>query len=371
MTETTPLRCAVLSAVKHDYVARGVASHPQFELVVVADDPGVPEWVHERNQLLADEFRIPYLRDVHRALTEFNVQVAIVSSEAERHCDLSIRAATAGMHIVQDKPVSTRRGEVDRLVAAVEDNHVQFLLWNRNFTPAILQARDQIASGAVGLVESIHMDFYFAKDSGPPKGTRQAGYPPINWLAHQIAAHIDGSDGALGTQPIGELTNEGIYPLACIRMLTGQSVQRVFACAASHFHQVNVDNDVEDLASMTLELDGGIIGSVTIGRIGSASLQTGGEIRLRISGSEGALIIDESLPVVGVYYRHQPTKEPRLRRIASENDFLQAEGLLQSIRSGQPTVLDVLASREIFLTIEAAIQSGRSGLPVDVANPAT
>ena len=102
-------RCAVLSAVKHDYVARGMASHPRFELVVVADDPHVPDWAHERNQQFADAFRIPYVRDVERALREFDVQVAIVSPEAERHCDLSIRAARAGKHVVQDKPLATRR----------------------------------------------------------------------------------------------------------------------------------------------------------------------------------------------------------------------------------------------------------------------
>ena len=35
-TETADkFRCAVLSVVKHDYVSRGVASHPRFELVVV------------------------------------------------------------------------------------------------------------------------------------------------------------------------------------------------------------------------------------------------------------------------------------------------------------------------------------------------
>jgi hypothetical protein len=60
---TTPFRCAVLSAVKHDYVARGVASHPRFQLVVVADDPRIPDWAHERNQQFADEHGIPYLRE--------------------------------------------------------------------------------------------------------------------------------------------------------------------------------------------------------------------------------------------------------------------------------------------------------------------
>ena len=88
--------CAVLSAVKHDYVARGMASHPRFELAVVADDPQVPAWAHERNQQFADANRIPYVRDVERALREFNIDVAIVSPESARHCDLSIRAALVG-----------------------------------------------------------------------------------------------------------------------------------------------------------------------------------------------------------------------------------------------------------------------------------
>src|SRR6185295_17993330 len=179
-------RCAVLSAIKHDYVARGVASHPRFELAVVADDANAPQWAHERNQQLADAFHIPYVRDVEQALREFNVQVAIVSPEAERHCGLSIRAANARVHVVQDKPLAVSRLQADELVAAIEKIGVRFLMWNRNFIPAVLDAQRQIQSGVIGQPYAIHADFYFAKDAGPPKGTRQIGYPPINWLAHQI-----------------------------------------------------------------------------------------------------------------------------------------------------------------------------------------
>src|SRR5437016_3716486 len=136
-------RCAVLGAVKHDYVARGVASHPRFEIAVVADDPHVPAWAHERNQQLADEYQVAYVRDVERALRDHDVQVAIVSSEAERHCDLSVRAALAGKHVVQDKPLATKRSEAERLVEAVERSRVKFLMWNRNFLPAVLHAREQ------------------------------------------------------------------------------------------------------------------------------------------------------------------------------------------------------------------------------------
>src|SRR5438067_1642638 len=149
MASPRTYRCAVLSALKHDYVARGMASHPRFDLVVVADDPDVPDWAHERNQQLADAFRIPYVRDVERALRDFDVQVVIVSPEGERHCDLSVRAALAGKHVVQDKPLATRRGDADRLVEAVGRSGVKFLLWNRNFIPAVLHARELITAGAI------------------------------------------------------------------------------------------------------------------------------------------------------------------------------------------------------------------------------
>lgn len=363
---TRPLRCAVLSAVKHDYVARGMASHPRFELAVVADDPDVPDWAHERNQEFADAFRIPYVRDVDRALREFDVQVAIVSPEAERHCGLSIRAARAGKHIVQDKPLATRREDADRLVEAVERAGVRFLMWNRNFLPAVLQAREQVAAGAIGRPLAVHADFYFAKDAGPPRGSRRPGYPPIDWQAHQIAAHVDGADGGLGRSAMGELEVEGIYPLGYIRLLTGADVRRVFARSAAFFHQAHVDNNVEDLASVTLEMDGGLVGSMAVGRIGLASHPSGGEIKLHVLGTAGALVVAEARPEVGVHYKGQPPKEARQRRVANENDFLLADDFARAIDTGGPTVLDARGSRAIFATVAAALESCRTGEVVDV-----
>jgi predicted dehydrogenase len=366
VTKPRQFRCAVLSAVKHDYVARGMASHARFDLVVVADDAGVPAWAHERNQQFADSHGIPYVRDVERALTEFDVQVAIVSPEAERHCDLTIRAALAGKHVVQDKPLATRRGDADRLVEAVERGRVKFLMWNRNFLPAVLHARRQIAAGVIGKPYAIHIDFYFAKDAGPPKASRQPGYPPADWQAHLIAAHIDGSDGGLGREPMGELAVEGIYPLGYARMLTGTEVRRVFARSAACFHQLHADNGVEDLATVTLEMDGGLLGSMAVGRIGAASHPSGGEIKLHVLGSAGALVVSEARPEVGIYYRGQPPKEPRQQRVASENDLLLAEDFARAIDEDGETILDARAARAIFSTVEAALESCRTGQPVEV-----
>lgn len=362
-------RCAVLGAVKHDYLARGMVSHPRFEMVVVADDYDIPEWAHERNQQLADEYDVPYLRDVDRALCEFGAQVALVSPEAERHCDLSIRAAQAGLHVVQDKPIATRHEDVERLVEAIERAGVRFLLWNRNFLPAVLQAREQVAAGLLGKIQGVHADFYFAKDAGVPRGGRSPGYPPVDWYAHQIAAHVDGSDGGLGRSPMGELAVEGIYPLGYIHLLTGARVERVFARSVSLFHQAHFDNQVEDLASVTLELAGGLFGTITVGRIGAASHPSGGDIKLRLIGSAGCLVVSESRPEVGIYYRGQPSKEARQRRVANDNDFLLAEDFAQAIDTGRETILGVRAGQAIYATVAAALESCRTGAVVPVLDP--
>ena len=334
-------RFAALSAVKHGYVPMGVAAHPRFTPVVVADDADQGDWVHERNQLLADELGVPYVKDVEKAIAEYDVQVAVISSQAERHCDLSVRAADAGLHIIQDKPMSTAVSECDRVIEAVERNYVKFMMWNRNFMPALLQARDAVRSGAVGVPHAIHVDFYFASDAGPHKGSAKPGDAPIDWL-------------------------EGIYPLAYIQMLLGADVQRVFARTASHFHQVNVDNNVEDLASVTLEMEHGILGSLAIGRIGKASHPDGGLIKIWVMGSEGALAINESKPEAGVYYRGQPAGEARNQRVAGEGDYLLVDDFANAIDTDGDTILDARAGRAISATVEAALESGRTGSPVTV-----
>jgi predicted dehydrogenase len=223
-----------------------------------------------------------------------------------------------------------------------------------------------MVAGAVGRPLAVHVDFYFAKDAGPRRGSRLPGDPPINWLAHKLAAHADGADGGLGIEPLGEMAVEGIYPLGYIQMLTGAAVWRVFARSAAFFHQVHVDNGVEDLVSVTLELEGGMVGSLAVGRIGLASHPSGGEIKIHIVGTAGALVVNESRPVIGVYYRNQPANEPRQPRVANDYEFLLAEDFARAIDTGGETIMNAQASRAIFATVEAALESCRTGQPVDV-----
>ncbi len=359
-------RALVLSVVKHGYLPNAVAAHPRFELVAVADDADRPDWTHERNQLYADQHGISYLRDVESSLKDIDCEVVVVSSEAERHCDLAMRAALAGKHIVVDKPLSPKLAECDALVAAVKENGVTCLVWNRNFLPALVEARRALESGAIGDLQAIHCDFYFSKDAGPRKGSRGPGDPPLDWVERQMDAHADGSDGGVGVQPLGELQIEGIYPLAYIRMLVNSRVQRVFAATATHFHQANVDNEVDDLATVSLEMESGCVGSLCIGRIGAASHPDIGEIKLHLLGSEGSLVISEARPEVAVYRRNQPPAEFKHRRVADENNFLLMENFAAALDHGSETMLDANGARDIAAVVQASLQSARSGTPINV-----
>ena len=323
--------------------------------------------VHQRNEEFAREHGIPYEPDVAKAIAEHNVQVAVVSSQVERHCDLSVRAAEAGLHVVQGKPMSNAISECDRVVEAVERNNVRVLMWNRNLLPAIIQAKEVIDRGDIGEPYAIHVDFYFAKDAGPPKGSRRPEDLPLDWLESLKAAHVTGANGGIGNEPMGELSIEGCYPLAYITMLCNAEVRRVFARTTAHFHQLCVDNNVEDLASITLEFEGDLVGSFAIGRIGNASHPDIGEIKLHVLGSKGALVISEARPEVTIYYRDQPASEFKSQRLlASDNDYLLADDFVRAIETNTPAILDARSSRNITAIVVAAIESGRSGKVVEV-----
>ena len=306
------------------------------------------------------------------ALPEF-IGFARLPPSADGACDdgvvgVPVRATDAGLHVIADKPMSTRLSECDRLVEAVQRNKVKFLLWNRNFLPAVIQAKEAVQSGVIGELHAIHVDFYFSKDAGPPKGTRQHGDPPINWLERQLEAHADGSDGGVGIEAMGELQIEGIYPLGYIRMLTDANVRRVFARTATHFHQVNVDNHVDDLATVSLELDNGIVGSLCIGRIGAASHPDIGEIKIHAIGSKGGIVISEARPEVSIHYRDQPPLEFKNERVANENDFLLMDDFARALDTGCEPILNARGGRDIAATVFAAVESGKTGQPVEVTH---
>ena len=343
-----------LGGARHCYFARTAAGgHPRFRLVAVADAPSAPEWSLARARARAAELRVPFVDDVERAISRFRPQAACVSPATSRHAELTEVACAAGLHVIQDKPMADTLEDCTRIVRAVRRAGTRFLLWNRNGAPAIRQARDLLERGALGTLRAIHVDFYFAKDAGPRIGEGCPAPPDPSW------------------EPLGELSVEGIYPLAYLAHLVRSPVATVFARATSHFHQRHRDHGIEDLASLSLRLDDGVLASISLGRIGRASL---GEIALRLIGSGGSAVIAEPRPEVAVYHRGAAPSAFRHRRVDEDAGFL-LDDLAHAIDTGGRTVCDEVDGWRIAATVHAALASARSGRvePVpdiaDVTNP--
>ncbi len=343
-----------LGGARHCYFARTAAGgHPRFRLVAVADAPSAPEWSLARARARAAELRVPFVDDVERAISRFRPQAACVSPATSRHAELTEVACAAGLHVIQDKPMADTLEDCTRIVRAVRRAGTRFLLWNRNGAPAIRQARDLLERGALGTLRAIHVDFYFAKDAGPRIGEGCPAPPDPSW------------------EPLGELSVEGIYPLAYLAHLVRSPVATVFARATSHFHQRHRDHGIEDLASLSLRLDDGVLASISLGRIGRASL---GEIALRLIGSDGSAVIAEPRPEVAVYHRGAAPSAFRHRRVDEDAGFL-LDDLAHAIDTGGRTVCDEVDGWRIAATVHAALASARSGRvePVpdiaDVTNP--
>ena len=118
------------------------------------------------------------------------------------------------------------------------------------------------------------------------------------------------------------------------------------------------------------EIEGGIIGSLCIGRIGADSHPDIGEIKLHLIGSDGAAVISEPRPEVSIHYKGQPTHEFRNRRIANENDYLLAENFALVIDGEEDPVLDCLQARNVCAVVIAALESANTGRAIEVMNRA-
>ena len=178
MSSPERYRVLALSAAKHDYVPLAFKDHPRFQVTGVSDEPSAAGWVHECNERLAADLGVPYEPGIDAAIARHRPHVAVVSSEAARHARLSVRAAQAGLHVVQDKPMAPTVADCDAIVEAVERAGVRFLLWNRNTQPAIAGGASVRPRRRDWRAASHPRRLLFLQGRRRPAGLRRAGGNP-------------------------------------------------------------------------------------------------------------------------------------------------------------------------------------------------
>ncbi len=264
--------------------ARGFAADSRCRLVGLTDEPDLPALRERLNRQLADALSIPYLPHLNQALSRPDVHIVSVCAEPERRARLGVLAAQAGKHVYMDKPLATKVTDADALTRAVRAAGVRGQMFSLMHAAWGVRAKQAAAADQIGDLTGLHCDLLFAK--GPagraPLGRpRKESYPPPRFT------FVDSKR---------EMFTTAVYSLVLIRNLTGRAVRSVRCVTANYFFAEHVKNDVEDFAALSMTLDGGIVASITAGRIGWQSHSAGGPMRVVLVGSRGSVLVDAYRP---------------------------------------------------------------------------
>ena len=272
------LKVAVLSISGMNGVyAETFFENPRVEVVAVTSEPGhvhgheLPpreepaDEVRRRNLEAAQRFGVPYVEELDDVLGRSDIQAITFSSPYDRRVPLVEKMAAAGKHIFADKPLTDNLPDADAVVESVERHGVKLMVGhNYRFNASIVQAREAVKSGKIGLPWAIHSEF----------------------LVH----------GGRRVAPVGEIRNHAMYPLDAILYLVSSSPQTVYTVSGSFFFEDAKTNRLEDLAFITMNLEHGIIASTSVGRTSIKHPNTHGDHTIRIMGTHGMIDLDANRP---------------------------------------------------------------------------
>ena len=268
---------------------------------------------------LADELGVPFDTDAAALLDRLRPAAAVVCSATERHRGLVELGASRGVHMLCEKPLATTVLDAEAMVETCRDHGVQLhTAFVSRFYPALLQAREAVASGEIGAVRGM---------IGGNRGL--APLPPRypRWITDP------------GTAGGGALIDHSVHVLDAMRFVSGLEPHEVLAETATLF----VDTEVEDSALVSVVFDGGVPASIDPSWSVAADNPWEYDFYLRLLGTQGSLTIAtgrEALQVSGRYGERTHALLP----FEPDIDQLMVEAFLRSVASGQ--VLDPCATGE-------------------------
>ncbi len=209
---TTPFRWGILGtgSIAHKF-ATGLSVLTDAKLIAVGSR------TQESADKFADEFHAPKRHASYEALAnDPEVEAIYIATPHPFHKDNTLLCLNAGKAVLVEKPFAINAAEAQQMISLSRQKKVFLMeaMWSR-FLPAIVRARELIASGMIGEVRMLNADFGF-----------RTSFNPKSRLF----------DLALGG---GALLDVGIYPMSLAFMLFGTPKT---VAAQAHFSETGADD---------------------------------------------------------------------------------------------------------------------------------
>ncbi len=201
--------------------------------------------------------------DYRRLLELSEVDIVLLCLPNDLHCEAAELAASAGKHVMCEKPLCVTLAEADRMIAACAKAGVKLMYAEELcFTPKYVRAKQLVDEGALGEV-------YLVKQSEKHDGPHAAWF----W-------DVSRSGG-------GVTMDMGCHAIEFFRWILGKRpITSVYAQMGTHVHRDRTEGD--DNALIVVEFEGGAVGLAEE----SWSKPGGMDDRAEIHGSKGVTYAD-------------------------------------------------------------------------------
>ena len=252
------------------------------------------------------------------------------------HCDFTVRAAEAGVHVLCEKPMAVSVSECEQMIAAVRENGVKLMIAYRlHFEEANLRAVKVAQSGQLGDLRIFNSSFTMQVEEGNIRLKR-----------------------ALGG---GTLFDIGIYCINAARYLFQDEPLRVFAVTESNGEKRFAE--VEEMTSAILVFPHNRLACFTCS-FGAADVS-----RYEIVGTKGSLQVDMAYEFSSAM-RHTVTigERKKLRAFPKRDQFgpelLYFSDCILEGKEPEPSGQEGMADVQI---IDALYRSAENRSPVNLS----
>lgn len=359
----------------HAAAYRSVREHyPELgarpRLVLVADP------VESRAREAAQRYGFErWTTDPADVIADPNVEAASLTTPNNMHVELATALAQRGIHFWGEKPLGRFPDETRQIAAAVRDSPVRTLVgYNYRHAPAVVHARELIASGALGDVRSYRGVFLVDYAAHPQRAlswrfSREiSGFGVLGDLMSHV---VDMAQSLAG--PIASVTAEKTVEIPLRPIVTDPGASQ-FKIAEGELGPVENDDFVAALA----RFESGAHASFEVSRV-----NVGHPVHMafEVRGTKGALSWDfESMGELQLYFSAE--EDPGFRRVfagaahgefgrfqpdpgnpMSYNDLkvIESKLFLESIvlgRDATPSVREAVATADV---LDAMARSDETG----------
>jgi predicted dehydrogenase len=282
-----PVRWGVLGAARiaREQVIPAVRRSGSGEVLAVSSASG-------RAGSYASDLGIPRAYDTHEELlSDPDVDAVYIALPNALHASWIVRAAGAGKHVLCEKPLVLRTGELDEVEAAAEEAGVHLAeAFMYRHHPQLTTVRELLAGDEIGDLVAMHARLHFSLP--------RSGEPDI-----RLRPDLGG----------GALLDLGCYPVDLFGGLAGSDPDDV--AAVSHW-EGGVDSRTAAVlrygavvATLDCSFDAPMVGTATlIGTAGTLTLTDA--FRTDLAGGVGTLLVEKDdeirrIEVPGDHYAEQ------------------------------------------------------------------